>query len=374
MTKTNYQVLDVETNTFQKGNPFSKCGKLVMVGIGDYMGMDPNEIQSRINNTKLLVGFNIKFDLHWIQNAKISFNLCAVWDCQLADFLLSGQSNPYPSLDSVAGKYGLGSKLDVVATEYWDKGIDTEFIPPDVLQEYLRQDLLLTERVYHHQLKLFKQEPQLYKLFKLHCEDLLVLQEMEYNGMFFDVESAEKLARQEEQRIKEIEKELMEGYENIPINFQSRDHLSAYLYGGTIVDETRMPVGIYKTGDKIGQQRYKIIKFDYVLPQLVKPPPNSELKKKGFYATDEGTLRSIKCSRRASDKLKLILQRAKSTKLLGTYYRGIPDLIKEMDWSDNTLHGSLNQCVAVTGRLSSLRPNLQNFAEEVDKLIKSKYE
>lgn len=373
MTKTNYQVLDVETNTFQKGNPFSKCGKLVLVGIDDYMGMDTNEIQSRVNNTRLLVGFNIKFDLHWIKNAKISFDHCAVWDCQLADFLLSGQSNPYPSLDSVASKYGLGSKLDVVTTEYWDKGIDTEFIPPDVLQEYLKQDLLLTEGVYHHQLNLFQSEPQLYKLFKLHCEDLLVLQEMEYNGMFFDTEKAEFLAVEEEQRIKEIEKELQEGYENIPINFQSRDHLSAYIYGGTIVDEVRVPIGFYKTGAHTGQPRYKIVEFKYELPQLVKPPKGSELKKEGFYATDEGTLRSIKCNKHASKKLKLILQRAKSTKLVGTYYRGIPDLIKEMDWSDNTLHGSLNQCVAATGRLSSSRPNLQNFAGQVDKLIRSKY-
>ena len=369
-----YQVLDVETNTFQKGNPFSRCGKLVLVGIGDYMGMDTNEIQSRINNTKLLVGFNIKFDLHWIKNAKISFDHCAVWDCQLADFLLSGQSNPYPSLDSVAGKYGLGSKLDVVATEYWEKGIDTEFIPPDVLQEYLKQDLLLTERVYHHQLKLFQSEPQLYKLFKLHCEDLLVLAEIEYNGLYFDTQQAEHLAIEEEQRIKEIEKELQEGYENIPINFQSRDHLSAYIYGGTIVDETRMPIGVYKTGTRIGEPRYKVITFDYVLPQLVKPPKGSELKKEGFYATDEGTLRNIKANKKAARKLELILQRAKSTKLVGTYYRGIPDLIKEMDWSNNELHGSLNQCVAATGRLSSSRPNLQNFAGEVDKLIKSKYE
>jgi uncharacterized protein YqeY len=203
-----YRVLDVESTIFQKGNPFSRRNKLVLVGIGDYQGLDRQEIQDRITATNLLVGFNIKFDLHWIKRYEIDFSHCAVWDCQLAHFLLTGQSNPYPSLNSVASEYGLGSKLDVVADEYWSKGIDTDQIPEDVLQEYLEQDLLLTDRVYHHQLELFKTDPQLYKLFKLHCQDLLVLQEMEWNGMLFDVKKAKELAEQETKKITEIEQQL----------------------------------------------------------------------------------------------------------------------------------------------------------------------
>ena len=69
----NHKVLDVETTIFQKGNPFSRQNKLVLVGIGDYMGMEKEKIQEEINNTKLLVGFNIKFDLHWIKNYEINF-------------------------------------------------------------------------------------------------------------------------------------------------------------------------------------------------------------------------------------------------------------------------------------------------------------
>jgi len=368
-----YQVLDVETTIFQKGNPFSRRNKLVLAGIGDYQGLDRKEIQDRVTSTNLLVGFNIKFDLHWIQRHEIDFSHCTVWDCQLADFLLSGQSNPYPSLNYVASKYGFNSKLDVVADEYWSKGIDTPDIPEDVLQAYLKQDLLLTEKVYHHQFNLFQNDPQLFKLFKLHCQDLLVLQSMEYNGMLFDVEAAKELATKEELRIKNIEAELKEGYENIPINFQSRDHLSAYLYGGTIVDEVRLPIGVYKTGAKTGLPRYKVVEYKYELPQLLKPADGSELAKEGYYATDEGTLRSIKCNKQARKRLDLILERSKSSKLIGTYYRGIPELIQTMDWPDGTLHGNFNQCVATTGRLSSSKPNLQNFAGQVDALLISRY-
>lgn len=369
-----YQVLDVETTTFSKGNPFSRCNKLVTVGIGDYLGMDKEIIQQKINDTNLLVGFNIKFDLHWIKNYGIDFSNCRVWDCQLAFFLLTGQRFPYPSLNFVAESYDLGSKLDEVKLNYWDKGVDTDAIPEEVLQDYLRQDLTLTEQIYKKQQIEFKDNPKLYQLFRLHCADLLVLQEMEYNGMLFDSEQASRLALLEEKKIMDLERQLQEGYEDIPINWQSRDHLSCYLYGGTIIHKTRFPIGIYKTGAKLGQPRFKIIEFEHILPKLVEPPNGSELEKEGYYATDEGTLRSIRCNRQARKRLDLILERSKSTKLLGTYYRGLPELIQELDWTPGWIHGSFNQCVAATGRLSSSKPNLQNFAGEVDKLLVSRYD
>ena len=372
-----YLVVDVECNTFQKGNPFSRCGKLVIIGCKSpsetYMGMDRQVIQEYIDKSDLLIGFNFKFDCHWLQNFAIDFSNKPVWDCQLAYFILTGQSNILPSLNDLAFEYGFTRKSDVVRTEYWDKGIDTEDIPEEVLQEYLNRDLLLTEEVYLHQLKLFESEPQLYKLFKLHCLDLLVLQEMEYNGMLFDTEQAAFLAEEEEKKQEVLLKELQAGYEDIPINFQSRDHLSAYLYGGNIVHETRMPIGVYKTGAKTGLPRYKIVEYTYELPQLVKPLKGSELKKEGFYATDEGTLKSIRCNKQARKRLDLLLERSKSSKLLGTYYKGIPEFIKEMDWPDGTIHGNFNQCIASTGRLSSSKPNLQNFAGKVDKLLRSRY-
>ena len=91
----------------------------------------------------------------------------------------------------MAEHYGLGNKLDVVATEYWEKGIDTQDIPREVLSDYLNQDLLPTERVYEKQIEDFNTNhpPETLTLFKLQCQDLLVLQEMEYNGMWFDVET-----------------------------------------------------------------------------------------------------------------------------------------------------------------------------------------
>ena len=57
-----------------------------------------------------------------------------------------------------------------------------------------------------------------------------------------------------------------------------------------------------------------------------------------------------------------------------TYYQGLPKLITEMNWEYGKIHGQLNQCVARTGRLSSSKPNLQNFDSEIKNLFGSRYE
>jgi DNA polymerase I-like protein with 3'-5' exonuclease and polymerase domains len=114
--------------------------------------LNPNEdratIQSYLDGADTLIGFNIKFDLHWLRRYGFDYSHCRIFDCQLAEFILGGQSEPYPSLNKTAERYGLGTKVDVVKTEYWDKGIDTTEIPIEILDEYLTMDLVLTNGVF----------------------------------------------------------------------------------------------------------------------------------------------------------------------------------------------------------------------------------
>lgn len=156
-------------------------------------------------------------------------------------------------------------------------------------------------------------------------------------------------------------------------NWNSGDHLSAFLYGGNIVVESRIPIGTYKTGVKTGQPRYKVVEHKYELPAQFVPLKNSELKKEGYYATDDKTLQQLKGTKSAKERLGLLDQRAKWEKLRGTYYEGFPKKIAEMGWSDNIIHSSLNQCSVVTGRLSSVQPNQQNMPPESKQLAISRY-
>lgn len=381
-------VLDVETTIHANGSPFSERNKLCYVGLNynnvsslfdiEYGG-NPyrdklNSIQSIIDNDAILVGFNIKFDLHWIRKYGINFMDKRVWDCQLVHFILTNQQNPYPSLNGVAEYYGLGSKLDVVATEYWSNGIDTPDVPKDILEQYLEQDLLLTQEVFKRQYEEVMSLPiERQRLISLHNQDLLVLEEMEYNGILFDEDRSLELGALLEEEVRLLDGELAKTCNVDGFNFNSKDHLSCLLYGGRITIPRKEVIGTFKTGDRKGQPKEGWVDHHYDMPRLIEPLKGSELKKDGYYSTDEQTLRSLRATGVSKGVIELILKRSGLEKRRGTYYSGLPELRESQGWSKGTLHGQLNQCVARTGRLSSSKPNLQNFDGEIKELFYSRY-
>jgi len=387
---------DVETSTLNKGNPFTKSNKLVSYSIkvddGEssfnyYTQLDfLNELRAYMQHAKLLVGFNLKFDLHWIQRYGIKPpDRIRVWDCQIAEFILQGQKNPYPSLDECCEKYGLGQKDDKIA-EYWEAGVDTIDIPEDELGHYNNRDVDLTYRLYLAQ-KAVMTEKQV-RLCLIMGLDLLVLQEMEYNGVKFDTELCTNKATETEKRLKEITDKLLEYSPTKNINLDSGQHLSCLLYGGKIdIDYVTEEEATYKSGPKKGTtyMRNKHNVVIYECPRLFEPLPKSEtkLKKKllldsgvmeeiTIYVTNEDTLKQLRTSRHTKPIITLLLERAELAKLIDTYYGKLPSLLSNMEWGDY-LHGQYNQCVAATGRLSSSAPNMQNFSGDVDKLLISRY-
>ena len=71
--------------------------------------------------------------------------------------------------------------------------------------------------------------------------------------------------------------------------------------------------------------------------------------------------------------MQTLLTRATLEKRKTTYYHGLVKLIDEMNWTKGIIHGQLNQCVAKTGRLSSSKPNLQNFDGEIKTPFTTRY-
>ena len=378
---------DTETTTFQKGNPYSEPNRMVCIGLYSteegyhHLDMlmptkdDLDTIQRLLDSHDLIVGFNLKFDLSWIRRYGIDISNLRVWDCQLVQFILSGQTEAYPSLAGCCELYKLGSKLDVVKLEYWDKGIDTDQIPLDILREYCQQDVMLTYEVYRRQARVLSScTKQLQTLISLSNQDLLTLQEMEWNGILYNFEESLSLGNNVQQQVAVLDSRLSMVIDRIPCNWGSGDHLSAILYGGTIVEDYQEPDGTtYKTGPRAGQQRVRWKERVHTLPRLIEPLKGSELKKEGYYATNESTLLSLKAKGKAKDIIANIQERSKLEKLAGTYYLGIPKLSGEMQWQANLIHGQFNQVVARTGRLSSSKPNLQNMVPEVEKLMPTRF-
>lgn len=386
-----------------KGNPYSRRNVCCLTGYLKVDGaqhwytelnwlQDPHpvllaDLQEAFDWADLIIGFNIKFDLTWARRMGVKFDNNKIYDVQLAQFVISNQTMAYPSLNGTAEFYELGTKLDVVKTEYWDKGIDTPDIPHYILSDYCEWDVRLTYACYLAQQEVLDLQPKKRKLLSLQFQDLLVLQEMEWNGLKYDEKESMRLGDEVALELDEVCGRLTSYFPNVPINWGSGDHTSACLYGGLIRYEYQEPIGTYKTGVRAGEVKLGWKERLFELPRLVEPLPRSEsvvtsklsdeevLTKKGFrvFSTNEATLLSLNTRGKGADIVKDILRRSELEKLRGTYYHGLPAMGREMDWPDDELHGQYNQVVARTGRLSSSQPNQQNMPPEVDALIYSRY-
>ena len=365
---------DTENTAWNKGAPFDARNFNVLI-CWDYNGIKGHafsedeagrrEFGRLLEECDLAVGFNLKYDLHWTRKLGLSLprrSHC----CQVTEFILGRQQTPYPSLDGCASKYNLPRKIDLVK-QYWDKGINTHEIPKPILLEYCEHDVEITKQLYYAQ-----QIPDYQRtLISLANQDLMVLEDIEWNGMYFNPEVVKKKETDIAEQIREIQTKL-DLYHSIPcFNWASPAHISALLYGGKIIEERRVPIGVYKTGAKVGQPRFSVEKIEHVLPRMYNPPKGSELAKEGTWSTDEDTLLKIKGGKK--ELIEGILKSKELTKLQSTYVGGLLQKHNEMHWPKNYIHGNYNQCVAATGRLSSSSPNMQNMSGDILDIFVSRF-
>ena len=378
-------VCDVEASGPNKANPFGLSNKLACVGLFDgvnYFFVDVEhsslpyaagleQIAQAFALAELVIGFNIKYDLHWLRRYIPSLPRKPVFDCQLAQFILNAQASSYPSLNDVLCHYALHPKDDRIKHEYWDQGRSTLEVPVELLREYNEGDCRGTHNIYLRQRQLLKGNQEV--LFRLHCDDLLVLQEMEFNGLLYDSDESLRLAGEIGEQLKDLYDELRPFGNDRAVNWNSPKQCSAVLYGGSIAFKVREKTErTLKSGEQKFGERWGELEVAY--PRLVDPIEGTELQD-GSYKTDEATLRSLAGgSKETKGLIKLILKVSELDKLKGTYYEGMPKIIDKMEWPKNTIHANISQCVARTGRTASSKPNAQNMDPRLKPLFYSRYE
>lgn len=387
--------LDVETTTYNKGHPFDVRNKLVSYVYLDNTGThfkyftDPDFNQhlyvDQWSDKPTLVGFNIKFDLHWLRGL-VDLEEVDIWDCQLAEFVFSGQQDRLISLDETLARYGLAPKKKELVKDYWAAGVQTDEIPVEVLKEYNIGDVVPLKALFEIQQQIMADEQK--KLVHLLGEDMKVIMEMEHNGIKFDQESAKKRIEEIQNEINRIETELrgfLPVIEYGTFNWDSGDHLSALLYGGKVTfDYAIESEAIYQSGPSKGESYTKRRWHEEVVlfPQRFKPLKNTEVKKTKdngpedvhYYQVDEPTLQQL-VSRKKEDKrlLSLLMERSRQIKVV-EMLQSILEQFQEKHWSDGFIHPQYNQNIVITGRLSSSAPNMQNQPPEVDQFLVSRYD
>ncbi|MFN3986189.1 MAG: DNA polymerase I [Rhodocyclaceae bacterium] len=267
------------------------------------------------------VGQNLKYDAHVLANHGV--RLGGIADDTLLESYVLESDRPH-DMDSLALRH-LGLKT-IPYTEVCGKGakqIGFDEVAVAQATEYAAEDADVTLRLHQHLSAALAEEPRLVDLYRdIELPAMKVLFDMERTGVLIDAfllaQHSEELGR----RLMELEREA-HSLAGQPFNLGSPKQLGEILFG------------------KLG------------LPVLKKTAT-------GQPSTDEDVLTQL-----ADDYPlpKLLLEQRGLAKLKSTYADKLPRMVNPRT---GRVHTSFSQAVAVTGRLASSDPNLQNIPIRTD--------
>ena len=329
-------VVDVETNGLDSYRKNQICG----IGLGqpDYEGiaqyypfrhhqgenLDASSLSELIavlnDSVQSFIGYNLKFDLHFLENEGLEIKYKTLIDVIVMVRLIEHSDMKELALTPTglrnygaeAVQYDIDMKKELFSNK-WHK--DFSMAPPETLGEYCKKDVLLTARLYTDYLKKIKKTRQI-KIFDLECKLTAVLYDMEKRGIAINNQQAVKTRELLLKRMQEVVTEI---YELAGVEF----NISSPMQIGNIF--TTMG-----------------------LESSIKTP-------KGKESWNEAALENIN-SRIAG----LIRQHRTLEKLNSTYIEPYIDV--------DVMHTSFCNWGTSTGRISSRNPNLQNIPRNYFKL------
>jgi len=282
--------VDVETSWQRNENggydpsPFHPDNILVSVGLDSKYGDEyyftnhseridrgcAVKIQDTLNKTTLLVGHNIKFDLMWLLESGFKYN-GRVYDTMLGEYILNRGVRKSLTLEMCCRRRKIGSK-DSSVKEWMDRGVSFENIPADVVEEYGKIDVQITRRLFDSQMADFKLEKNkdLLMTAKMMNEFLVVLTNMERNGININVEDLNKVEREFRAEFaylkQKIDKIVYQQMGDTKINLSSPEQLSWLIYSIKPKDKKEwckiFNIGIDKnTGKSKRRPQYSRLQF-----------------------------------------------------------------------------------------------------------------
>tara|TARA_R110002020_G_scaffold284230_3_gene499793 strand:+ start:1440 stop:3404 length:1965 start_codon:yes stop_codon:yes gene_type:complete len=251
-------VVDVETNGL---DPFTKnqiCG----IGVGTLEGdvyyfpfrhqqgtnlpiaMQRNVIEL-LSATKTFIGYNIKFDLHFLAEEGV-----LITDQKLIDVIVMvrltepSDENDLSLTKTIIRSYGAkAAEYDIETKKYlksnkWNK--DFSLAPVEVLGPYCEKDVEWTTTLYNDRLQQIRHSKQ-DEVFELECQLTYVLYKMEHEGISIDTryanDAAEKIKERQDQIMKQIFAEVGD------FNINSTQQLSEVLNNNGIFSPMQTPKG-----------------------------------------------------------------------------------------------------------------------------------
>jgi DNA polymerase-1 len=263
------------------------------------------------------LGHHLKYDAHVLANHGIALAGMR-YDSMLESYVLNSTATRH-DMDSCARRY-----LGVETIHYEDvagkgaKQISFSQVAIDTAAEYSAEDADITLQLHQVLWEGLTKEPTLRKLYEEIEQPLVpVLFRMEHHGVLVDRDTLRRQGGEIAKRLGELEQEAHEAAGQ-PFNLDSPKQLQEILF------------------NKLN------------LPTVRKTP-------KGQPSTAEDVLEELA---QAYTLPRIILEYRGLAKLKSTYTDKLPG---QVDARTGRVHTSYHQAVAVTGRLSSSDPNLQNI-------------
>ncbi|MDD3965884.1 MAG: DNA polymerase I [Candidatus Neomarinimicrobiota bacterium] len=266
-------------------------------------------------------GQHIKFDILVLRRHGVELQ-GALFDTMLAAYLLSPDMNSY-KLDLLAERYLHYRMMPITELigEKKSKQIPMSEVPNEKVAFYASEDAdiaLQLQRVFEEKLR----EAALEKVFHdIETPLIPVLTDMEYQGIYVDTAFLRKMSAGLGKSMTRLMEEIYD-LAGGKFNINSPKQLGQILF------------------EKLGLK--------------------AEKKTKTGYSTDVNVLEKLKNEHPLPQR---ILDFRMLSKLRSTYVDALPGLVNP---ETKRIHGSFNQTVAATGRLSSSNPNFQNIPIRTD--------
>lgn len=343
----NYCVIDLETTNNANGDASDSSnnivfGACIFPGIGEhtFVGLDDlSRLDNLLYSVDFIVAHGAKFECKWFIRAGIDVSKILFYDTLLGEFVISGNRGFKLDLNSVATRYGGKGKDSIVSRMIKNKVCPSE-IPHRMLKKYCRQDVDETEKVFLKQREILKAK-DLLKVFYLRCLLLPVLADMEMQGVYLDHRMVQEIHLgfcEEYIKISEKLQEITGG-----INMASPQQVAKFIYGDLGFEELKDGRG-----------------------NVLRNKPNKAFPE-GAPKTDEETILILKPK---NEKQRTFLDLKKRESKLRRKITGYTTRFMDAcEQNSCFMHGTLNQSVAGTHRLSSTDPNLQNIDRALKKMI-----
>ena len=262
------------------------------------------------------VGQNIKYDMHVLANHGITLR-GVVDDTMLESYVL--EAHRTHGMDALAGRHL--NRTTITYEEVAGKGakaIGFDQVALDVATTYAAEDADVTLQLHRTLWPAIEASERLRHIYRnIEMPTLQVLYDMERHGVLLDRDRLRAQSQQLAEHLQELEKQAHE-LAGQPFNLGSTKQLGEILFerlGLPVVKKT--PAGKPSTDESVLEK----LALDYPLP-------------------------------------KVLLQWRGLAKLKSTYTDKLPEMV---DPKTGRVHTTYSQAVAITGRLASSDPNLQNI-------------